>query len=386
MATFRMSSFSAVARSSLLFAAVISLLFVTACAKKGDVQKAEAGGGELAIPVSVIIAGQGQSAGEIVATGVLEPVNETQVACKQGGIIKSINVNVGDRVRQGQVLARLDDADYRLGVQQAEAAYQGALIAYETTERDYKRLAGLMAEGAISASEYDRATMGYKSAKYGLQQAEAMRNLARQRLDETVVHAPFTGQVTMRLVSVGAYVDPMMKPVMFILVDNSRLRLLLKLPEMRAGLVKPGDEVEVRLPSDGRTFKTNIEVITDSVDAMAHTRTAVAWIKNTGDNPIPGGASFEAHILGHALIGKILLPSTAIRTEANGKFITYVVQKGKTVARKLTGQFLPDQSEFVVESGVIDGEQVVVESSMVRDGQPVTVTGEAAATTRGAQE
>jgi membrane fusion protein (multidrug efflux system) len=375
-----------VSKFSCLFILLLMLAMAVSCAKKDAAQSADAGSGEIAVPVNVIVAGQGRSAGEIVATGVLEPVNETQVSCKQGGIIKSINVNVGDRVRRGQVLARLDDADYRLGVQQAEAAYQGALIAYQTMERDYQRLSGLVAEGAISTSEYDRATMGYKSAKYAVQQAEAGLNYARQRADDTVVRAPFNGQITMRLVSVGAYVDPMMKPVMFVLVDNSRLRLLLKLPEMRAALVKPGDEVEVRLPTDGRTFKTNIDVITDSVDAVAHTRTAVAWIKNTGDNPIPGGASFEARILSHALIGKMLLPSTAVRAEANGKFITYVVQKGKTIARELTGQFLPDQSEFVVESGLNGGEQVVVESSMVRDGQPVTVTGEAAGTAQGARE
>ncbi len=355
------------------------LVLFTACGKKNEAAQAESIVAEIAIPVSVIVAGQGQSAGEFVATGTLEPVNTAQVAATQGGVIRAMLVEVGDRVRQGQVLARIDDTDYRLGVNQAEAAYQSALIAFQTTERDYQRLSSLVEAGAISNSEYDRATMGYKSARYGLDQAKAMLDMARKRLAETSVRAPFSGQIVNRLASVGNRVDPMTNPLIFVMVDNSRLRATLKLPENRAALVKPGDAVKIVLPTDGRTFETKIDVITDSVDPMTHTRTAVTWIRNTADNPVPGGVFFEAHIQSAALAGKMLLPNSAVRAEADGKYTVFVVEQGKTVPRTVTGRFLADGSEFIVESGIAAGEQVVLEATMVRAGQTVTVSGENAA-------
>jgi len=358
---------------ALLTILLAGILILSACSDKKGTAATEGATADIPVPVEVITAGQGQSGGEILLTGVLEPVNQTEVACKEGGIVRAVHVEVGDRVKRGQALASIDQDDYALGVQQAEAAYEGAKVAFETAEKDYQRFTNLNADGSISPSDYDKAVLGYKAAKYGLQQAEAGRNMARNRLANAVVRAPYSGQITARLVALGSYVDPMMHPVLFVMVDNSRLRLSLKIPEVRAPFINPGDSVQVRVPSLERSFTTKIEVMTDSVDPLSHTRTGVAWLDNSGPEAVPSGLFYEARILPDYLKGKIMLPATAVRAEADGKTITYVVLSGKAALRVLTGKFLPDHSEYIVENGVAAGDKVIVESSVVRDGKTVVV-------------
>lgn len=358
-------------------ASLLALLLLVSigCGKGTDAKQDGAGTAEIAVPVKVVVAGQGQSGGQMLATGTLEPVNQTPIGCKVGGIVAAVHVEVGDRVKKGQPLVTLQLTDYQLGVQQATAAYQSAQVNFETAEKNYQRVTNLKNDGSISAADFDQATLGYKAAKYGLEQAEAAWKLAKNALGDAVIRAPYDGQVTMRMVNLGGYVDAMTHPVLLVMVDNSRLRLTLKLSEVRAAFLSPGDEIEVYLPSNEKHLMTKIEVLTDSVDAATHTRTAIAWLDNTGPDAVPGGVFFEARIIPSALKGKILLPASSIRTETDGSWSAYIAEGNKAARTELTGKFLADHSEFVVENGVKPGDRVIAEASMVRDGQAIIVGG-----------
>ena len=361
-----------VARCSLfLIAALLLTLATGSCGKKTE--KSASVVADIAMPVATITAGKGTSAGEFIVSGSLQPLNHTTISTEVGGTVRTVNVEVGDRVKRGQTLAQLDLADFTLGVQQAEAARDAAQIAFETAEKAYQRTVNLHKDGSASPADLDQATLGFNGARAQLEQATAMCGLARNRLSKATVRAPYDGQVTNRLVSVGAYVDAMMHPVMFAMVDNSKLRAMLDLPEMRAALLAPGDPVRLELPSLQRAITAKISVITDSVDPMSHTRTAVATVDNVGPDPLPSGIYFEAHIIPASLRGKITLPAAAVRSDADGKYTAYVALGGKAVQRTIGGRFLADNSEFIVDSGVEPGERVVVESTMVRNGQPLAI-------------
>jgi HlyD family secretion protein len=284
-------------------------------------------------------------------------------------------VEVGDKVKKGRPLAALDSSDFALGVKQAEAAYHSAKVAHEIAEKDYARVVNLKAEGSIAPSDFEKAELGYKSAKYGMEQAEAMYEYARNRLNSAVIRAPFDGQITQRLVMLGSYVDAMTHPVLFIIVDNSRLKAAMNIPESRAAMIKEGDEVRLHFPSHQRDIAAKIDVITDSVDAFSHTRTAIAWIQNTSEDPLPSGIFFEAKILPSNLAGKILLPSSCVRVESDGKTYAYVIRNNKAARTQISGSFIADYSEFLVAGGVSADDRIVAESSMVRDGQPVIASG-----------
>ncbi|HQG49602.1 MAG TPA: efflux RND transporter periplasmic adaptor subunit, partial [Sedimentisphaerales bacterium] len=174
------------------------------------------------------------------------------------------------------------------------------------------------------------------------------------------------------------YINPMTHPVMFTLVDASRLKATLNIPEMRAALVKPGDLVTIRVPASERSFSTRIEVLTDVVDPMTRNRAALAWIDNPGPELVPSGSYFEARVVSEALKGRIVLPSSAIREDTGGGTTVYVVDGGVAKMRRVQGRFLADHADFVIDSGLQRGDLVVSESSMVRDGQAVAPIKEAA--------
>jgi membrane fusion protein, multidrug efflux system len=325
---------------------------------------------ESVLPVDVRVVGEGGQDGALILTGALEPRNQTNLTGKIGGNIQTVAVEVGARVKKGQMLASMDQSNFALGVQQAEAVHQTAKLAADVAEADFKRVQGLKDDQSISQADYEKAELGYRAAANNLRQAEIGVSMARNNLNDSVVRAPYDCQVIARMISPGSHVDPMMGTVLFVVSDTSKLRASLKLPATRAQLVRPGDKVSIKVLSADRSFDTTIDVLTDTVDPMTHTRTAVAWVENM-ENPIAAGLFFEARIVSGALTGKILLPASSIREEGAGKFSVYLAIGGKAERREVTGSFLPDRGGFVVSAMLNPGDNVILESSMVREGQPV---------------
>ena len=360
-----------------LLLAALLLLLVPGCKGKKDGDAQAGTYAEKPIAVEVLTAGEGSSAGAIRISGTLEPRNLTKVAAKQSGILRDVLVDVGDKVRKGQALAVIDPSDFELNLQNAQAVFQTARTALETAEADYKRMESLSQDGSLSPSDFEKVTMAYKAAKNQLAQAQAGLDFAKNRLADATIRAPYDGQMIARLVSPGSYVDPMTAPILFAMVDNSRLTATLKIPESRATMVKVGDAVTVRVPSAGREVTAKVRVMTDWVDPATHSRTAQAFVEN-GKDPISSGLFFEATILPEALQGKVLLPASAIRENGGAKPFVYLVDGGKAVKRELTGAYLADRGDFVVEGGVKAGDQIVREATMVRDGQAVVVAAAAA--------
>jgi RND family efflux transporter MFP subunit len=347
---------------------ILSLALGAACSKGGDGEaKKET---ETSVPVQVVVAGEGESGSSLIFTGVLDPANQTALTGKIAGTIQTVRAEVGDRVKKGAILAMLDQSNFNLSVHQAEAACNTAKLAADVAEADWKRIQNLKTDESVSQSDFEKAELGYRSTMNNLQQAEVGLEIARNYLADSVIRAPFDGQVIARMVSPGAHVDPMIGTVLFVVAETTRLRVTLKIPETRAQLVKAGDPVSVKVASAGRSFDAKIDVITDSVDPLTHTRTAVAWIDNK-ENPIAAGLFFEASITPDFLKGKILLPASSIREEG-AKYFAYLVANDKAKRQEITGSYLSDRGHFITEGGVEAGAKIILEASMVRDGQSVT--------------
>lgn len=361
--------------------AIVAVAGIAACGKDGATSgaageqaratSAKAAAAGLVVPVAVVAAGEGATGGEFVVTGTLDAIQQAPLTVKYGGIVKKLHVDVGDRVVKGQVLATMDIDDRLQSLKQAEAGKAAAEEQYQAAEKDFQRFSVLQEGGTISKSDHEKVELGYKASRMQLEGARAGVNLVKNMVKDATLRAPFDGQITMRVAQLGGYMDPMMHPVMFVLVDASRLKVSLNLPEMRAALLKPGDEVMVRVPASERTFSTKVEVLTDVVDPMTRARTAIAWVDNPGPDPVPSGSYFEARLTPAALKGRILLPSAAVRDEGEGRFVAYVVDGGQAKRRAISGRFLADRADFVVDSGLAKGDLVVAEASMVRDGQAV---------------
>lgn len=199
-------------------------------------------------PYAAIAAGKADVEGGVI-----------QVAARTAGIIKSVNVNEGDQVRQGQVLAQLEDAQPMLNVANAQAAAAQAaaqihLIEVQkgTAEREYARLSKLVSRNFVAGQAVDNAADGIKTAdaqlgsqRAAIATAQAALNVARYQLELTKVRAPADGTIVRRYANPGSGASTLNVSNMFDLVPNTQRIVRAEIAEADIPNVAIGQEAEL---------------------------------------------------------------------------------------------------------------------------------------------
>jgi membrane fusion protein, multidrug efflux system len=184
--------------SMMLAAAVVGL---PACRKEAEVYAPEVR------PVRTITVAR-QPAGEtVVLTGHIEAENEAALGFRISGRMIERSVNVGDRVKPGQVLARLDPQDERNGLRSAEANLSAAQGQLTQARNNFERQRRLQQRGVISRAEFDNAQEASQTAQARVDDAEAQVKLASDRLGFTELKADAAGSVTARGAEPGEVVQ-----------------------------------------------------------------------------------------------------------------------------------------------------------------------------------
>src|SRR5213592_41405 len=173
----------------------VLVVLVAACNKaKSAAPGGGAGGGMPPSPVEVAVAIRDTVVDAIQATGQIEAVQSTELRPEVQGRITEILVREGQAVVDGTPLFKVDDAELKAQVAQADAERQLARQALERTKQ-------LIAQNASSTSDLEQAEAKSRGA-------DASYDLLKTRLDRTLVRAPFAGVIGRRLVSIGTYVSP----------------------------------------------------------------------------------------------------------------------------------------------------------------------------------
>lgn len=257
----------------------------------------------------------------VEAVGTLEADEEVAVYAQVSGYLEKIMVDLGDRVRVGQPLLQIHQADFELQVQKAEAILQqtrtrlGALNGgdllpddrqpvvrqakanYDDAALWFERMQSLYKEGAVSRNDVDTAGAKRDALKAALDNAldqvralrdqlreqQAALDLARRNLQYTVVRAPIDGSVKERDVSVGQYIagGSMQNTRLLTLVRLDPLKLRASVPERFQGQVRPGQEVTVQVEAyPGRQFSGSIKRVGPAVFTDTRTFPIEARIPN----------------------------------------------------------------------------------------------------------
>jgi len=132
------------------------------------------------------------------STGSLHPLHEAALGPKETGVIQMLELDEGDVVKKGQVLFRLDAAQFELAVAQAKAALAGAKVQLASAKLDYDRTKALKDRGSIAQDPLDQSKARLDSAEVGVEQAQAALGLAQKRLANMVVTSPIDGVVADR--------------------------------------------------------------------------------------------------------------------------------------------------------------------------------------------
>lgn len=343
----------------------------------------------------------------IVATGTLAAFDQATLSLKVSGRLKLITVDLGSIVRRGQLLAQVEQQDYQIRLQQAEAALaqararlglplggaednidakrtgtvRQAQAVLDEARLTRQRASTLVEQGVIARAEYDAADATFKVAEGRYQDAiEEVRNrqgvlaqrrtevdLARQQLLGTSVYASFEGAVEEKLASVGEFLAAGAPVVRVVRVDPLRLRA--EIPERDAPNVRIGQTVKVTVEGDPGVYAGRVVRLSPTITEQNRILIAEAEVGNQGR--LRPGSFARAEIVTSDSEMAVTVPSSAIVTFA-GIDKVILVQNGKAVEKTVaTGRRASEWTEVL--TGVSVGEAVVVDPGNLQSGQAVTV-------------
>ena len=306
--------------------------------------------GDKSIPVNAyIVKAQGLSS-NIQAVGTLMPNEEVDLVAETTGKVIGIYFEEGTRVKKGELLLKVDDAD--LQAQLMRAKYQQKLLS-EQLER--QRV--LFQKDAVSREEYDKVQTDYNMV-------EADIALLEVKIARTELRAPFSGIIGFRNVSLGAYLSH--------LVDDNRLKVEFSIPEKYASDAKIGATVRFKTESSEKLFPAKVYAIDPRVDTQTRTILLRALSENTNHELSPGMFARIDLITSHSNRA-LLIPTQSVVSDMEGKSV-WVVKNGK--ARTVPVEtFQRTENQIEILSGLSIGDTVLVSGLMqVREGIPVTLS------------
>jgi RND family efflux transporter MFP subunit len=405
-----------------LLAAAIGMSF-TGCSRsngQGNNASASASPTPAAIAVSTTFAVLRQLPRYFEANGSLAPREQADVAAETSGKVAAVGVDLGSSVRRGQMIVKLDDADFRIKVQQAEAQLDqakatlrqneakiglrpgqkfnpenvpevaAARSAFELAEKNLRRYEKLVETGDISRSAYDQqksqrdqlaeqyqalihqAQQNYATVANSQAAVEAAATqvaLAKRNLGYTVVVSPMPGYVSDRPADVGEYVSPQQKVAT--VVNLNPLRVRLDIPEQAIPQVHTGESVSVSVSGyPDRNFAGRVARVSPNVTIASRTLTIEADVENPKAELKPGQFA-TVRILLPQTASAVLVPQRALRTISGSTYV-FVIKNGHAEQRLVqSGQTEGDLVELV--SGVAADEVVAISNvDQLSDGAAVT--------------
>ncbi|HEX2168109.1 MAG TPA: efflux RND transporter periplasmic adaptor subunit [Longimicrobiales bacterium] len=344
--------------AALTFAIALAL---AACGGEAEpAQTAQMGPGAERTPVVEIHeVARGSIARQVTVTGTVDPLRLIGVNAQLPGALTAVNVQEGDMVRAGAVLARVDDRDISSQLAAAEASFEVAEAAYERARQ-------LRERRVITLPEYERDRTAYAAAKAQVEQL-------RTRLGYTTVNAPATGVITEKLVETGDVVGNQTR--LFTIADVSQLVVRLGVSELDVVQLAAGDPVAVTLDAlpnrqlagrirrifpmgDPTTRLVPVEVVLDPQSAQAARPGFLARI------------TFDLTTSNNVL----LVPVSAV-LGGQGSQAVFVVENN-TAIRRTVSTGLTSEGRVEVVSGLSDGEHVVITGhNELRDGMTVRAVG-----------
>jgi HlyD family secretion protein len=342
--------------------------------------------------------GEGAAAGPALnASGYVTARRQATVSSKVTGKVVEVLLEEGMRVKEGQIVARLDDSNVKTSLAAAGAQLEATRAAAGETqamlkraELDFKRTQMLAAEKVATQADLDRAEADEKGLRARLERQQADVTVAErqvqiweQQLDDMVIRAPFSGVVTTKDAQPGEMISPISGGGRFTrsgigtIVDMDSLEFEIDVNESYIGQVKAGQAAEARLdaypdwripakviaiiPTADRSksmFKVRVGFERGDPRVLPEMRVSVAF---HGDEP-------KAAAAGGTSARMVALPKTAL-IEEGGRDVVFVASSGKAERRAVTvARTGSAAGEVLVSAGVSNGERVVVDPKGLVDG------------------
>ena len=331
----------------------------------------------------------------LAVTAEFRPFQEIDVHAKVAGYVKRIYVDVGDRVKEGQLIAVLEIPELQDEVQTAEASVsksqeeirraqadlERAQSAHEVAHLAYSRLAdvsktrpGLVAQQEIddalgrdrvAEAQVATAKASLSAAQQQLRVAQADREKVRTLFAYAQIKAPFTGVVTKRYADTGSMIQTGISSQtqsmpLVTLAQENLLRLVIPIPESAVTKIRLGSPVEVSVSALGKKFQGKVARFADQVDMATRTMHTEVDVPNPTGELVPGMYASASLVLNDER-NALAVPVQALTRGEDHVTVLLIDKQNKLQERPVqTGIETPDQVEIV--SGLSDGDLVVVGS------------------------
>jgi RND family efflux transporter MFP subunit len=337
---------------------------------------------------------RGDLASTLTVAGEFQPYQEVELHAKVSGYIRRINVDIGDRVRNGQVIATLEvpelnaqvsasQAEIRhsqseiaraqSGVALAQADYAALHAAYTRLSEASKKRPGLIAEQELddarakdqdAEAKIDVAKSALEASKeqLGVSQADNQRVQALQNY--SVVTAPFSGVVTMRYADVGSLIqagtasNTQSMPVVQV-AQSDLLRLRMPIPEEDVPFIKTGGNVQIKLEATGEIISGKIIRFTRELTTSTRTMLAEVDVPNP-DLTLSTGMTAETTIVLQDQKNVLTVPAGAVLKEGDGRSYVLIVDANNKVQKVPVVLGIQGPNRVEIKQGLAENQSVIV--------------------------
>ncbi|MBX3712749.1 MAG: efflux RND transporter periplasmic adaptor subunit [Lysobacter sp.] len=306
--------------------------------------------------------------------GEVRAREETTLSFRVGGKVLRRRVDVGDRVRAGDIVAELDPGDLRLQAESLQAQATAAEAQLARARADHARVAALAGDRLVSRSALDQQTAALRAAEGQARAARAQLDLARNQAGYGQLRAPQDGVIASRQIEAGQVVAAG-QPAFALAADSGR-EVAFALPESRIREFRVGQPVVIEpWSAGGERLPGRIREIAPAADPQARTYAARVSLDGDAGRAVDLGQSARVYIPGSAAAG-LRLPLSALQRDAQGRTAVWVVDPATRKARRAPVAVGPYTEDGVdVRSGLKPDDWVVLAGGhLLHDGvqvQPV---------------
>jgi membrane fusion protein, multidrug efflux system len=307
-------------------------------------------------------------------SGGLQPLNQSMIRAEVAAVVNEITVRRGERVKKGQLLARLDTADVSAKLREKQSNLDSARSALNLAQINREKAETLLQRGVKSQTAMDEAENAWRNARANVSALEQQLTMARKALGDAAIYAPIDGLVAERLVNPGERVAVDAK--LFAIADLDSMEVEAMVPARDVPQLKQGQKVALRVEGFGdRIFTGQIDRINPTAQSGSRSIPVFILLANP-DHVLRGGMFGSGEAVLTEASQAVAIPQEALRQES-GASIVYVLKDGRVERRAVTVSLSGTaEGRIGIASGVTDGETVVVTPGLrLNDGLSARIAG-----------
>jgi RND family efflux transporter MFP subunit len=331
---------------------------------------------ESAVPtVAIVHPKPNSTTTEIALPGNTQAFTDTPIYARASGYLKSWNVDIGSRVKQGDLLAEIETPELDQQLQQAQADLKDAQANLAISQITNQRYQDLLGSHSVSQQEAAQTASDLASKQALVDAASANVRRLQQTQAFQKIYAPFDGVITARNTDIGALIqsgDNSTPHELFHLAAIRQLRVYIAVPEVYTAAVKDGEKVTLTIDSfPGVTFHGTAVRNSDAIDLATRTLNVEVDVDNQDGRLMPGAYAF-VHLPVQAQAGTVTIPSDTLLFRAEGLRVG-LVRDGQVVLQPIT--IGHDYGVTVeVTSGLTTSDSVILDpSDSLAEGESVQV-------------